>query len=403
MAVPVTLLWLRRDLRLSDHPALSFAASRGRVVPVYILDDTGDDPWAEGAAARWWLHRALSDLSTRLEKFRVPLILRRGDPLAVLETLLEETQADCVVWSRRTEPFHRKRDKRIEQALTARGVEVWSFNASLLFEPSEIQNKSGKPFKVFTPFSKACFASPAPQEPLPAPRSIKTVNGLASACLEDWGLCPTSPNWAEAMGKLWPTGEIAAHRRLAAFVREGLKTYHADRDRPDKEGVSRLSPYLQNGQISARQIWYVVQQAMAVQKGALAGAECFLKELLWREFSAHLLYHQPHLPEKPLQESFVAMKWRRDKAGVQAWQQGLTGYPIVDAGMRQLWRTGWMHNRVRMIVASFFIKDLLISWREGEAWFWDTLVDADLANNAASWQWVAGCGADAAPYFRVFN
>jgi len=400
--LPTTLVWLRRDLRLADHPALAFAAQRGRVVPVYILEESEGDPWPMGGAMRWWLHHTLTDLAERFEKLGVPLVLRRGDPLKILSALVQEAGADCVVFSRRTDALGRTVDAAVEKALVAAGVEVKSFNASLLFESWDISTKAGGPFKVYTPFSKACFAATVGL-PVPAPKKMVGVAGLSSDRLQDFSLLPTHPDWGGMLQAHWKAGEASALKRLGQFIDTGLASYKTMRDRPDQEGTSCLSPYLAVGAIGPRQIWHAVQNAMASRQGIAAGAEVFLKELLWREFSHHLLYYFPHLPEKPLAPAFAQMKWRRSKADLAAWQKGMTGYPIVDAGMRQLWQTGWMHNRVRMIVASFLIKDLLIPWQQGEAWFWDTLIDSDMASNAASWQWVAGCGADAAPFFRVFN
>jgi len=398
MDTPITLLWLRQDLRLADHPALRFAAARGRVVPVYIRDPA--EVWPPGAASRWALHHALRSLAQSLS---TPLVLRSGDPLAVLRALIKETGATALAMSRLIEPYARTRDGQIEAALQGDGFEVRTFNASLLFEPRDIRTKSGGPFKVYTPFYKACRAAPAPDKPLPAPPKLSGLEGVASESLKDWALVPTRPDWAKGFAKLWPMTEQAAHKRLHTFIDTKLVYYKEARDRPDHEGTSCLSPYLHWGVLSPRQVWAALHHAMAQRPALTRGGEVFGKELLWREFSAHLLYERPELPETPLQPAFAAMPWRRDPAGLKAWQKGQTGFPIVDAGMRQLWQTGWMHNRVRMIVASFLVKDLLLPWTAGESWFWETLIDADLASNAASWQWVAGCGADAAPFFRIFN
>ena len=373
------------------------------MVPVYILDEE-DDPWRAGAAARWWLHQALLDLSRGLKKTGASLILRRGDAAHILREIVKETGADCVMFSRRYEPFARKQEERVEKAMNDIGVDVQSFNASLLFEPLDIRTKTDGPFKVFTPFTKACLAaSDSVISPLPAPAKITGVSGLQCDDLEEWNLQPVHPDWAKNIARKWKASADAAAEMLCDFVEQDMADYKELRDRPDKDGTSRLSPYLASGQIGPRQVWHAVNSAMLQEKGLMRGAECYVKELLWREFAYHQLFNNPRLPEKPLQSQFSTFQWRKDVKGIRAWQKGLTGYPIVDAGMRQLWQEGWMHNRVRMIVASFLIKDLLIPWQEGERWFWDTLVDADLASNAASWQWVAGCGADAAPYFRVFN
>ncbi len=394
MTPKTTLLWLRQDLRLSDHPALAFAAARGRVVPVYILDP------AEklGGASLWALGEILKDLSARFEKLGAPLLVREGNPAIVLQNLIKETGADCLAFSRRYEPQARAQEQEIQKKLK---IEIQSFNASLLFEPWEIKTKAGSPFKVFTPFYKACYSAPPPSAPLGTIKNIKTIVMPAQAGIPF--VFKTEEKWESKFASAWQMTEKAAQERLKHFIDEALVSYKTNRDRPDKDGTSMLSPFLHFGLLSPRQIWFAVQRAMAERTELQASGEVFLKELLWREFSYHLLFHFPDMPEKPLQKSFARFPWRKDDVALKAWQKGETGYPIVDAGMRQLWQTGWMHNRVRMIVASFLVKDLLLPWQEGESWFWDALLDADLANNAASWQWVAGCGADAAPYFRVFN
>lgn len=358
-------------------------------MPIYILDPS--DPWGPRGAAIWALREALKDLGQNLQKSGVDLILRKGDPLTVLRKLMKETGATRLVFSRLYEPYARERDKKIEEKL-ATLLEVESFKGSLLFEPWEIQTKTGGPYKVYSPFAKACFAK-AVLPPLPAPKKMSGIEGLDTEPLNR--LLPEKA-WMKKMAAHWDLGESVAQKKMQAFREEGLSSYQSKRDRPDFDGTSRLSPFLHFGLLSPRWVWHIA-------KAAIPTSETFLRQLLWREFSFHLLYHFPDLPEKPLQSAFEKMPWRKDEAGFAAWKQGRTGYPIVDAGMRQLWQTGWMHNRVRMIVASFLVKDLLLPWQAGQMWFWETLLDADLANNAASWQWVAGCGADAAPYFRVFN
>ncbi len=404
MSSSPTILWFRQDLRLADNLALQWAAARGSVIALYILEEDSDDPWPIGGAGRWWLNHALVDLQKGLKQIGVNLTLRRGDPLKVLRALSEQSGAKAVTWGRCYEPHAIARDKKIKAALEDEGLEVVSHNNALLFEPWEIKTGSGTPFKIYTPFSRACFAavSQVPQ-PVVVPKKIEGVEGLESDDLSSWQLLPARPDWATGMRTFWQTTEQGAHKQLEQFIGHHLQQYKTGRDRPDQTSTSRLSPYLHWGQISPRQIWAAVQFALAKQPALGNNAEVYLKEILWREFSYHLLYHLPKLPEAPINQNFIEFPWRQDSVGLRAWQKGLTGYPIVDAGMRQLWQTGWMHNRVRMIVASFLIKDLLVPWQEGERWFWDTLVDADLASNAASWQWVAGCGADAAPYFRIFN
>lgn len=403
----VTLVWFRRDLRLADNPALAAAVARGGpVVPVYILDDAAAGPWAPGGAARWWLHGSLTALGTDLGLRGSRLVLRRGPADAVLDQLIAETQAEAVYWNRCYEPWAIARDTAIKGRFGGTGIDVQSFNAALLVEPWALKTREGRPYQVFTPFWRALRASREPAPPVPAPDSIPAPSTWPrSDDLAAWRLLPAVPDWAGGLRDEWRPGERSARVRLDEFVRNSVLDYAEARNGPGTAGTSRLSPHLQFGEIGPRQIWHGVVSASLSKTGdpLSAGAETFLTEIAWREFSYHLLFHYPGLPERPLREVFARFPWVDDPKRLRAWQRGLTGYPMVDAGMRELWSTGWMHNRVRMIAASFLVKDLLIDWRHGQAWFWDTLVDADLANNAASWQWVAGCGADAAPYFRVFN
>jgi deoxyribodipyrimidine photo-lyase len=392
------IIWFRADLRLTDNPALAFAAASGRpILPVFVLDDDVAGDWRMGAASRWWLHGSLEGLAADLGKHRVPLILRSGGAAKTIRALVRETDAAAVVWNRRYEPRGVRQDAALEKALTADGIDVKTFNAALLFEPGEIRNKSGKPFKVYTPFWRTLRTmeiAPAGR----APKSLLAYQGrVTSDALDDWKLLPTKPDWAGGMRKMWTPGEAGAKKRLAAFLRR-IENYPSGRDRPDEVGTSELSPHLHFGEISPRQIWHAVSMH---HHGA--AAEKFLSELAWRDFNHHLLAEHPAMPDEPLDKRFRKMPWSKSEKNFDAWTRGQTGVPMVDAGMRQLWTTGWMHNRVRMIVASYLIKHLAIHWRRGEAWFWDTLVDADLANNSGNWQWVAGCGADAAPFFRIFN
>jgi deoxyribodipyrimidine photo-lyase len=393
MSLSPLLVWFRQDLRLADNPALREAIATGApVIPVYVLDDETAGAWAMGGASRWWLHRSLSSLTKDLGALGLSLILRRGNAQTCLDALIAETGAAGVYWNRCYEPFAVSRDKTIKADLEARGLAAKSFDASLLFEPWTIASKAGTPFRVFTPFWKACLAAEPPAMPVPAPmRASAPATWPASDKLADWALRPTKPDWSDGFA-FWEPGEAGAQKRLASFVDRALDDYAGARDLPGVEGTSRLSAHLHFGEISPRQCFH-----------AARGAEKFLAELGWREFAHHLLFHIPDLPESALRVEFRDFPWRDDDAKLRAWQKGRTGYPIVDAGMRELWRTGWMHNRVRMIAASFLVKHLLLPWQAGQAWFWDTLVDADLASNSASWQWVAGCGADAAPYFRIFN
>jgi len=402
-----TILWFRRDLRLADNAALDAALARGGpVICAYILDDADAGPWRPGGASHWWLAGALAALGQALAKCGNRLVLRRGRAEDEIAKLIEETGAETVLWNRRYEPWAIKRDERIKSAIKARGLTAQSFNASLLKEPWALATQKDQPYRVFTPFRRALYASGEPDCPTRAPTKIPAPeNSPASDDLADWGLTPNRPDWASGLREAWRPGEAGAQRRLDDFVDGALFDYRQGRDRPGINGTSRLSPHLHFGEIGPRQIWHAASVRSMAETGSpmAPGVDTFLSEIAWREFSYHLLFHFPALPEQPLRSGFADFPWRDDPKGLRAWQRGMTGYPIVDAGMRELWTTGWMHNRVRMIVASFLIKDLLLPWRAGEEWFWDTLVDADLANNAASWQWVAGCGADAAPYFRVFN
>jgi deoxyribodipyrimidine photo-lyase len=344
-------------------------------------------------------------LDTRLRKIGSRLVIRRGPALEVLRTLARETDAGAVLWSRRYEPVVRDRDGTLERALRAEGLQTESFNGALLHEPWTIRNQGGKPFQVFTAFWRHCLAKPDPDVPLPAPKRMtapaRFPKSLALAELE----LEPRVKWAEGFRAVWQPGEAGAAMALKQFLAHTFDDYSEQRNRPDVVGTSRLSPHLHFGEISPRQIWHDLKK-VAAERGLpqvqWRGSQ-FLAELGWREFAHHLLYHFPHTPTQPLRKEFKRFPWRKDAAWLKAWQKGRTGYPIVDAGMRELWATGWMHNRVRMIAASFLVKDLLISWQEGARWFWDTLVDADLAQNTLGWQWVAGCGADAAPYFRIFN
>jgi deoxyribodipyrimidine photo-lyase len=393
-----TIVWFRQDLRATDNPALAAAAARGRVVPLYIRDESG--PWALGGASRWWLHHSLVALGQDLARRGSALVLRSGAAADVLAQVVAETGADAVFWNRCYEPAAIARDRAIKADLAQRGLAAQSFNASLLFEPWTVATRTGGSYGVFSPFWRACLAQPEPAQPTPAPARLEpAADAPHGENLAAWGLLPHAPDWAGGLREAWTPGEAGAQARLDAFLGDTLRHYHQGRDRPDLAGTSRLSPHLHFGEISPRAVWHAVR-ALA---GPGAGPERFLTELGWREFSYHLLYHAPEMPERGLRAAFAHFPWADDRAALHAWQRGRAGYPIVDAGMRELWATGWMHNRVRMIVASFLVKDLLLPWQDGARWFWDTLVDADLANNAASWQWVAGCGADAAPYFRIFN
>lgn len=404
MSAKPVILWFRNDLRLADHRALTAAVASGApIVPVYIHDPKAAGGWTPGAASRWWLHMSLAALAQSLKERGAPLILREGDTEDCLAALAAETGATSIYFSRAYEPWATAQEERIKERFSGQ-IDLKRYAGAMLREPEEVRTKSGDPFKVYTPFWRALTALGAPSAPVPAPKSITPPSKkIASGKLADWQLLPTKPDWAGGMREMWQPGEDGAHARLDTFLKESLAGYAETRNLPAVDGTSRLSPHLHFGEISPRVCWHRATAAKDKVKAGDAALETFLKELVWREFSYHLLVHWPDLPDKPFRPEFAGFPWKKSAANLKAWQRGQTGYPIVDAGMRQLWHTGWMHNRVRMIVASFLIKHLAIPWQDGEAWFWDTLVDADLASNAASWQWVAGSGADAAPYFRIFN
>jgi len=395
-----SIAWFRNDLRLADNPALIAGLGSGRaVVPVYVLDEETDGVRAPGAAARWWLHHSLLSLDASLRTLGSRLILRRGPAERVIEELAAECDAEAIYWNRVYDQGARERDARLKQSFTRRGVVAESLKANLLFEPWEVTTQAGEPFKTFTSFWRACRNLASPVTALPAPRNLPAPpTWPRSDKVSDWMLLPTAPDWASGMRASWTPGEAAATRRLAGFLDDTLQRYRQARDLPAVDGTSRLSPHLAFGEISPRQIWRA-----ATGRGHAAAVEKFLAELGWREFSYNLLFHFGDLAQRNFRPEFDVFPWEEAGDALEAWRRGRTGYPIVDAGMRELWTTGWMHNRVRMIAASFLTKDLLVDWRTGERWFWDTLVDADPANNAAGWQWVAGTGADAAPYLRVFN
>jgi deoxyribodipyrimidine photo-lyase len=400
MAEPPIVVWFRNDLRLEDHPALASAAARAPVVALFVLDDLSPGPWRLGGAARWWLAGSLRSLSAQLAARGLKLLLRKGAAEDVVSDVARASGATAVYCSRAYEPWAREQDARTKARLDALGISLKRFPGALLVEPEALTTKTGGPYRVFTPFWRALSAGDV-RRPIPAPKRLAAAElDLTGVTLEECALLPHKPDWAGGLRNTWSPGTDAARRHLDAFITARLGDYAEQRNRPDLPATSRLSPFLRHGEISPAACWHAAQARAEPES---AGRETFLKEIVWREFSYHLLFHFPSMPEVPLRSEFAAFPWAHDPAGLSLWQQGRTGYPIVDAGMRQLWTTGWMHNRVRMIVASFLIKHLFIPWQTGAAWFWDTLVDADLASNSASWQWVAGCGADAAPYFRIFN
>lgn len=393
-----SLVWFRDDLRLADNPALRAAIDRGEpILAVYVLDEESPGIRPLGGAARWWLHHSLASLDERLRERGGALVLRRGPAGRVISEVVADAGAGAVFWNRRYGRPERDIDAELKTTLRADGIEVASFAGSLLHEPWTVTTGAGTHFSVFTPFWRACLALPAPRLPLPEPREIDGIRSApASDDLDDWGLLPTRPDWAEGLRETWEPGEPSARHRLRTFLDEDLGAYDRARDEPSAGATSLLSPRLRWGEISPFTVWH---EAVETE-----GAGGFLSELGWREFAWHTLYHFPDLASKNLRPEFDAFPWPRLKPShLGAWRRGETGVPLVDAGMRELWRTGYMHNRVRMVTASFLVKNLLIDWHHGEEWFWDTLVDADGANNSFNWQWVAGSGADAAPYFRIFN
>jgi deoxyribodipyrimidine photo-lyase len=398
------IVWFRDDLRLSDHPALDAAAKTGGpVICVYVLDETsGLRPL--GDAARWWLAQSLRALQASVQSVGSSLVLRRGAAAKAIPELAGETGAGAVFWNEIAQGPHQAAADRVTAALARIGVEVKNFPGDLLAPPATIRNKDGRGLRVFTPFwRRVVLALGDPPAPLSAPKALRPVAGLVGDPLESFGLEPTAPDWAGGLRESWQPGEKSAQDRLTAFLAAGVRGYASERDRLDLPGTSSLSPHLRFGEISPRQVWHAARFAAAERPALAADTDKFLSELGWREFCRHLLFDESELATRNMQAAFDAFPWRQDDRALRAWQRGRTGYPIVDAGMRQLWRTGAMHNRARMVVASFLVKHLMIDWREGERWFWDTLVDADPGSNPANWQWVAGSGADAAPYFRVFN
>jgi deoxyribodipyrimidine photo-lyase len=395
-----TIVWFRDDLRLTDNAALAAAARHDAPLLCVYLFDEHSTP-APGAASRWWLAQSLRALDTELKKLGQRLILRRGRAAQAIPAFAAECGAGRVYWNRRYERAGMAADDRVIDELKKGGVGGGTFAGNLLVEPHAIATKTGGPMRVFTPFWKRLRSLGDPRGPVAAPKRLPPPVAIRSQRLEDWSLEPRKPDWAGGLRDTWTAGSVAAHARLRDFL-EHVSGYADQRDMPAKPATSRLSPHLRFGEISPVEIFHAARFAADMDRSP-RDVEKFLSEVGWREFSWHLLHALPDLTTRNLQTRFDEFPWRNDDIALRAWQRGQTGYPIVDAGMRELWHTGWMHNRVRMVVASFLVKHLLIDWREGERWFWDTLVDADAANNPASWQWVAGSGADAAPYFRIFN
>lgn len=404
-----TLVWLRDDLRLDDNPALAEAASLdGPLTVVYVLDEVSPGVRPLGGAAKWWLHHSLAALGAELAAAGSRLLLRRGPAARIIPELAAETRATQLLWNRRYGGPERAVDASVKDWAAGHGISATSFQANLMFEPWTVRTGAGGPYKVFTPFWRACLAGAEPRLPLEAPPRLPapatdTAGHLPAAdALEDWGLLPRTPDWSAGLAAAWTPGEAGAHSRLDDFVDGPVEDYGTGRNIPGVEGTSRLSPHLRFGEISPFRIWHTLRERFP--RHAPADVGIFRSELGWREFCWQLLYENPQLAERNYRPEFDRFDWQTPSdAELAAWRQGRTGYPLVDAGMRQLWQTGWMHNRVRMAAASFLVKNLLADWRVGEAWFWDTLVDADAASNPANWQWVAGSGADASPYFRIFN
>jgi len=397
------IVWFRDDLRVADNPALTAAVASGHpIVCVYIHDEESPGSRPIGGASRWWLHHSLVALRSRLEQIGSSLLIRRGAAQQAIAELISETDAAAIFWNRRYGASERAVDEKVKSEARQNGLEASSFGANLLFEPWTITTGAGTPFSVYTPFWRACLSAPPPRRPLDAPTSVSAGSSPSGLSIDELGLLPTRPDWAGGLRDAWTPGEDEAHASLAAFLNDDVADYKRDRDTPGIAATSRLSPRLRWGELSPHQVWHAASDERTAANAE--GATTFLAELGWREFAYHTLFQHPRMATDNIREEYNEFPWPRlHPSALKAWQQGRTGIPLVDAGMRELWQTGTMHNRVRMVVASFLTKNLLIDWRQGEQWFWDTLVDADPANNPFNWQWVAGSGADAAPYFRVFN
>jgi len=400
LAKNINVMWFRQDLRLSDNPALTNALEDGKTLPIFILDNVNSKEHINGAASKWWLHHSLTKLNKSLKN---KLVFFSGNPIDILDEIHKQFEISNIFWSRCYEPWRIKRDKKIKKYFNDQNVNVNTFNGSLLWEPWNIAKKDGTPYKVFTPYyRKGCLNSDKPRMPLPAPNLSNLISiDNHNLKIEDLELMPKH-DWYNKMTSLWSPGEEGAHSKIDEFISNGLNNYKEGRNFPSNKNVSQLSPHLHFGEVSPNQVWYRAKTKEG-KLGIKKDLDHFLSELGWREFSFNLLYHFPFLPKENLQKKFDNFPWDNDKDKLKKWQKGLTGYPIVDAGMQELWQTGYMHNRLRMVVGSFLVKNLLLHWHHGERWFWDCLIDADLASNSAGWQWIAGSGADAAPYFRIFN
>ncbi|NBX25069.1 MAG: deoxyribodipyrimidine photo-lyase [Planctomycetes bacterium] len=400
-----TIVWFRNDLRLDDHPAMGFAvAAREPVVPVYCWHPQAAGRWAPGGASRWWLHRSLESLRAALETSGSRLVIRQADPAVELIAIARQVGATAIACNRRFEPWAVEEESRVERACEAAGLTLHRFLNNLMFDPAVIRTGTGVPYKVFTPFWKNCMAQEAPAAPKPAPKAVPApASWPAGVTVGQLGLQPAIA-WDAGLAATWEPGEAGAARKAKAFLQGPMADYAVGRDLPGSPGTSMLSPHLAWGEVSPRRVWHAVEARLqGGDKSLRANADKFRAELGWREFGWHVLANFPATAEHPLRPEFRDFPWQQDPKALRAWQRGGTGYPLIDAGMRQLWHTGWMHNRVRMSVSSFLVKHLRQHWLHGADWFWDTLVDADLASNTLGWQWSAGCGADAAPYFRIFN
>lgn len=399
--MPTTIVWYSRDLRTDDHLALAAAAKRGVVVPVFVFDPDEGAAWAPSGASLWWLHHSVQALADSLAKLGSPLVIRRGAPAKELAGVAKAVGADAVMFTESIEPHAQRTDDAAEHALAKAGLEIERFPANLIWPVGSVLTKNAEPYQVFSPFWRTGVASGAPDKPVSAPKKIEgPAKPAPSLALEDLDLLPEI-DWAAGMRERWTPGEAGARALLKGFVRDRLEDYHTERDRLDVPGWSAMSPHIHFGEISVRRLWHTIADTPVWDKDK--GREHYLREVVWREFAQHLLNHFPRTTDEPLRAYFNAFPWSDNQSHLRAWQRGMTGYPVVDAAMRNLWAEGWMPNRARMIVASFLCKHLLIPWQRGAEWFWDTLVDADLGSNTLGWQWTAGCGADAAPYFRIFN
>ena len=397
--------WIRRDMRLDDNPTLQRALKSDALLPVYVHSPAEEGAWPLGGAQKWWLARSLAAHSAALEAVGSRLVILEGDAAKTLSDLARKFGATEVVWSRRFDPAGLAQEHRVEAALDAQGVKWSSFLSNHLFDPDEIITQTGNPYQVYTPFAKNCRARPAPAQAKSAPQALPACDGAPKGVAISALNLEPKPDWAGGIRAMWKPGEAGAQERLKTFAAGVIGRYPTGRDEPSSDGSSLLSPHLAFGEIGIRRVWHasLAAKSSPTKSSPAESIDKYLAELLWREFATHVLFHFKQTDLKPLRADYAKFPWRDDRAALEAWKRGRTGYPLVDAGMRQLWHTGWMHNRVRMVVASFLVKHLLLPWQDGAKWFWDTLVDADLANNSLGWQWAAGCGADAAPYFRIFN